>query len=60
MFLIDSHCHLHDKKIEDIDACVKRAIDKGVKGMICIACHTDDFDAVQKICDTYPDRKSVV
>lgn len=54
MFLIDSHCHLHDKKIEDIDACVKRAIDKGVKGMICIACHTDDFDAVQKICDTYP------
>ena len=45
MFLIDTHCHLHDKDFfgkKQAEECLKRAEERGVKKIICVGTSHED------------------
>ena len=52
--MIDSHCHLADKKFaKDLDQVISRAVDAGVEKMICIADTLEEAERCVSIADTY-------
>ena len=50
-YLIDSHCHLHDREFytdDEAEACLIRAREKGVKKIICIGTSHEDSMAARE------------
>lgn len=57
-YLIDSHCHLHDKEFfteNEAEQCLKRAKENGVKKIICIGTSHEDSLAAQEFASKHPD-----
>ena len=56
MFLIDSHCHLdHEPMASDINATLRRAQDKGVKGFLTIGTDLSKIPLLTAIADAHTD-----
>jgi TatD DNase family protein len=54
--LVDSHCHLQDKKFgSDIDAVVRRATDAGITAMIVVGYDMPSSRRAVEIADSYDD-----
>ena len=52
--MIDSHCHLADRKFSsDIDAVLQRADEHGVDTMICIADDIEESKKCLKLAEKY-------
>lgn len=57
MRIIDTHTHLYDTDFDqDRDAVVERAVSTGVERMLLPAVDFATLDALEAVCDTYPDR----
>ena len=53
--MIDSHMHLEQKDYDkDRDLVIKRCKESGMKAIISVFTHQDDFDRIPKILDEYP------
>jgi TatD DNase family protein len=54
--LIDSHCHLQDKKFgREVDAVVRRAREAGVTAMVCVGYDMPSSRRAVEIADSYED-----
>lgn len=54
--MIDSHCHLDDKKFkDDLPEVIERSVQTGVKHIICPSTDTDSFKHLAEIQSRYPD-----
>jgi TatD DNase family protein len=52
---IDAHCHLQDERIRgDLRFLIDRAIDKGVRRLVCCGSREDDWEAVAILKEQYP------
>ena len=52
--MIDTHCHINDEKYKhDIDIIVQKAIDSGVKKMICVGVDLETSEKAILISNKY-------
>lgn len=55
MIFVDTHAHLYLKEFEqDIDATIRRAIEKGVKYMLIPNIDSSSVDSLHRICNRFP------
>ncbi len=55
-FLVDTHCHLHDREFfskKEAEECLKRAVDAGVKKIICIGTSHEDSLAAREFAEKH-------
>lgn len=58
--MIDTHCHLHDKKFDDDrEQTIERARDAGVAAMLTVGCDLADSERALALADAYDLRASV-
>jgi TatD DNase family protein len=54
--MIDTHTHLYSKEFDaDRDEALKRAVENGVTQLVVPSTEINDFDAMMKLCNDYPD-----
>ena len=54
MRLFDSHCHLQDSRITDLEAALQRASERGVEHIVCSSVNEHDWDQVTAIARKFP------
>ncbi len=53
--IIDTHCHLIDEAFtQDVEACIVRAQEAGVKKMVLACCDEKEFPQILSLCNRYP------
>lgn len=53
--IIDTHCHLIDEAFtQDVEACIVRAQEAGVKKMVLACCDEKEFPQILKLCEQHP------
>lgn len=53
--IIDTHCHLIDEAFtQDVEACIVRAQEAGVKKMVLACCDENEFPQILSLCERYP------
>ena len=56
MQFIDTHIHLQDYKSNNTTEIIAQAVSSGIKQMICVSAHPDDWNKVAALATQFPDN----